>query len=226
MYKTVVLFGFSTTGKSTLLQYFKNHYRRKVIFIDTDKEVAKDYECHIYNIYLDLIEENDLIKRNKPIEYIKQAESALLKRLCEPWGQPRLIAAGPFINDKDNFDLFKKISKPEFYFFKIDAESVYDGLLFRHNQHIKEGLSSDPFFGCWDHGVTKAYNPESKYYELLPKEIALEKIRESLDRQQIKYAELAGFNVYNALDYRKDSKFFNALKLSELVDKIKLSLQL
>ena len=223
MEKTVILLGFSTTGKSTILQYFKKNYRRKAYYIDTDKEISKDFECHIYNVYLDLMENQDPIERTAPIDYIEKKENYLLDKLCsEKLDKPRLIAAGPFLHTRPNFDKFNNIAKPEYYFLEIDELSVYEGLLYRHQNQIKEGLDNDPYFGCWDLGVTKEF--KNGYYELLPKRIAIEKIKEMLNSVQYNYKQLADIRKYNALDYRKDSKNFNRIKLKILIHEIKNSL--
>ena len=222
--KTVVILGFSTTGKSSILDYFRENFNNKVDCLDTDSIVSKSYNNHIYNIFLELYETIDPIDRFRPINYIENAEDQLLIELCKDTIKPRLIAAGPFIPIRPNFKKFNDYVKPDYYFLKTDPEKVYQGLMYRHKVQIEKGLDKYSHFGCWDHNVTKVY--KNGKYEMLPKDKAIENISRHLDSMQKIYKKLANTNTFYACDLNKHFVFFKQNKYDEFVNKLMISLNI
>jgi shikimate kinase len=214
MSNTVVLLGFSTAGKSSLLEYFRKEYGEKIYYIDTDKLISAYHNGHIFNVYLDLFEQDDPEARRRPLDYIVKRENEILEKLSEPSNRPRIIAAGPFLHTrKENFEKFNTIVKPAYFFLKVTPENVYSGLLDRHVR-IKKIVGDNPFFGCWDLYVTKRYNNDTRRYELLSEQDSLSKISSLLAGCQERYKELAGINVYDSIELRDENsntrnKFFN-----------------
>lgn len=223
MTKTIVLLGFSTTGKSRILNDLKTKRLVNVDFIDTDTEIAKNHDGHIYNVFIDLFDSSDPIDRKKSLTYIENSEKRIIDNLCKYSTQNRLIAPGPFLPFRQNFQKFINFSHPEFIFLKTDAENVYNGLIKRHERQIKEGLDKYPHFGCWDLDVTKGY--QNGRYILLPKQIAINNIRLLLDSAQQFYKSLAVDNEFDSLELNKYSVSFNKEKYDAFIQMIENKLK-
>lgn len=90
---TVVLLGFSTAGKSTILKEFSKLHGGKVEAIDTDKRIAELDHGHIYDIFFERVSE---AYREAALKYIERREGEVLDNISAT-SKPRLIAAGPSI---------------------------------------------------------------------------------------------------------------------------------
>lgn len=104
MSRVIILFGFCTAGKSTILKELKERLNKdnlQVIDIDTDAKISKEYGNHIYNIYISFYKERGDGRENinDALEYIEKKEREILIRLtdkCSGSNIPYIIAPGLF----------------------------------------------------------------------------------------------------------------------------------
>lgn len=189
MNRVIILFGFCTAGKSTILRVLKENLFKDGIDIkdiDTDKRISeKKYGGHIYNIYEKLYEnEGDGEKNIKvALDYIKNEEEKLLEKLaieCSESKIPFIIAPGPFlVIRKPQWSDFCKTVNPVCYYLTLTPNEVYEGLINRRNKQLEfSEISKSECFGCWDVGVTTHY--VNGKYEELPKKQALENISNNM----------------------------------------------
>lgn len=151
----VILLGFSTAGKSTVLERFQNAYTAEQLnTVDTDKRVGAAFGGNIFKIFQ---QEGNVSgdDTTEALRLIKLRENEILLSLIDE-RSPCLIAAGPALPSRENFPLFLQ-SGAECILLNTTAEVVYDGLVRRHEKHVADGLDRDPNFGCWDKGTSKAY---------------------------------------------------------------------
>lgn len=209
---TVVLMGFSTSGKSTILKYFKDHYRKKIQTLDTDKQIAKDHGGHIYNVFFDKVKGNN--DRKESLDFIEQREREILTSLSSTANTARLIAAGPCLpcREKQRVTFVEKV-RPVCIHLELTADEVYKGLIDRRNRHIDKGLNRHPYFGCWDYDVTTTY--KNGKYVLLPKNIAINNINRHMKKPVEIYNKCCQERKYRARQLKKYSKlrdeFFNQI---------------
>jgi len=151
---TVVLMGYSTSGKSTILRDMEKNFGDCLQTIDTDDEVALDFDGHIYNVYLRL---TNVGNRQKALDHIKKKEEQLLANLYLT-NTPRLMAAGPALPSRTEWNSFVKRVNPICFYLEITAREVYDGLRWRRCRHLELlKIRDDRNFGCWDEGTTTKY---------------------------------------------------------------------
>lgn len=151
---TVVLMGYSTSGKSTILRNLKSKLKDRLEVVDTDEEIAGEDE-HIYNVYLRRTEGSN---RQGALVHIKEQEEQILNSL-DPQDAPRLIAAGPALPSRtEAWDSFVARVKPVCFYLEITAQEVREGLCWRRCKHLElVEIRDDPSFGCWDEGTTTEY---------------------------------------------------------------------
>jgi len=207
---TVVLVGFSTTGKSTILREIENQYGNLVKTIDTDEVIAREWGNHIFNIYLDLVEGRE---RNKAIKYIKKREEEILGGFVAEQN-PCLIAAGPGLPlRKEDWAAFLNRVKPVCIFLKMSADQIYYGLIKRRAKHQQiESIVSKNAFGSWDEGVITRFC-DGKWVPVDPED-AIANIQKLLDERLEFYPKDA--EVIDAAELRnKDGavykKFYKCL---------------
>ena len=177
MPRTVLLTGFSTAGKSTLLKQLKT----EVNTIDSDEQVARVLGCdHIYDVFMEH-------GPKYAIELIEKAENEFLKSFSNQNEESIIIAAGPFLMLRDEWDAFYKARSPFIVHLVIREDDVYEGLLRRRNDQKKQLLQSNPHFGSWDNDVTTTLS-EGIFVDL-PKDKALENIRTHLKGVTAKYLQ-------------------------------------
>jgi shikimate kinase len=172
----IVLLGFSTTGKSSILRDFKEEFEDAIDTIDSDAWLAKDYDSHIYNVYLRLRKEQDT---RPAIDFIAQREREFLTSM-NPCEKPTLLAAGPFLSSHgQEWSRFLERVNPICFYLEKEAEHVLCGLLERHYRHRqKPQIAEDPGFGCWDEGSTTDFSEDR--WVLLPWKQALENTRNNM----------------------------------------------
>lgn len=204
---TVVLLGFSTTGKSTILGDFANEFRDEDLqTIDTDKQIvipeyaATEKDAHIYLVFNKLVNGCD---RKNAVEYIERREEEVLE-LLKPVKHPRLIAAGPAVPSRKEWKNFMQRVNPFCFYLEKTAEEVYQGLLKRREKFPKE-ISERADFGSWDEDViTKCENGK---WLLIPKSEAITNITKHMtplvkiyqsDSQGRKYRSLEILNDTNS----------------------------
>jgi hypothetical protein len=93
---------------------------------------------------------------------------------------------------------FVRRKTPTIFLLDLTSEEAYDGLMKRRERHEEIGISKRPGFGCWDEGVLTTY--DNGQWVLLPKEVALEKIKTLLARAVMRYKQYCGDRVYKARD--------------------------
>lgn len=164
----VLLTGFSIAGKSTLLKPCKKFVK----CIDTDELVAEraGFE-HIYDIFM-------ARGPKEATHLIEQKENEILHSLSNLDEEPLLIAAGPFLMIRENWESFHEKRNPFVVHLMIDEKNVYRGLMGRRNNQMKKMDQSNPFFGSWDNDVTTTMNGE-KYIDV-PQDEALQNIKKHL----------------------------------------------
>jgi shikimate kinase len=208
---TVVLLGFSTAGKSTILSDFETKYPQ-LQTIDTDQRIARDHRGHIYQVYLDLVSGSD---RQPALDYIDEKERVILKSIQVSAG-PRLIAAGPFLPLRNpEWDDFLGRVHPLCLHLDLDPSDVYDGLISRRCEHLKDqAIVNHPAAGSWDEGVTTEYQ-HGKWVDV-PREKALENISKLMQGPFSVYKKYSGGRDFNAIDIRKDpaakDRFYEIVK--------------
>jgi len=191
MSKIVLITGFSTAGKSTLLKELKNQVRS----IDSDEEVARVLGCaHIYEVFMKHGPE-------RSIKLIENAENDLLSSISNEKGQKILIAAGPFLMLRERWEHFFKTHVPFIIHLVIQGEDVYNGLLRRRNDQKEKLDQNNPYFGSWDNNVTTSLS--NGIYVDLPKETALANIRTHLVGATAKYIEFENVKL-DSIALRKD----------------------
>jgi hypothetical protein len=165
--KCVVLLGFSTTGKSTIIRYFKKNYPDAISTVDTDKQigevdpgttVSEDNEPHIYNVFLRFYDQESG-STARGLREIERREKNLLKTI-RLGKKPLLIGAGPFLpaRDPEWSGFVGRVHHPMFFYIEKTPEEVLQGLLNRRERHRTQSeLVNRPGFGCWDKDVTTEY---------------------------------------------------------------------
>lgn len=185
--KCVVLLGFSTTGKSTILSHFQEHHREALETIDSDTQISQADGGHIYNIFLHYRQGGST---TEAISTIENREREFLRTVM-PTTNQMLIASGPFlpIRQPDWRNFLDRVCPVCFYLDK-EPEDVLDGLLWRRTRHLKDiELASNPGFGCWDQGVTTDYR-DGRWVEL-DRVRALANVRSIMSRMVQIYRDLA-----------------------------------
>lgn len=192
---TIVLLGFSTAGKS----HYKGQLEKEYPHIDTadsDKYVAKEFG-NIYKIFTEL-------NRDKALRYIETKENEFLLNI--PESKNILIAAGPALVARANFNRFHQTHNPEYFYLKREPENIYNDLIKRHYEQLKiEELASNESFGCWDLDVTKEFR--NKKYILIEKDLAISNITRHLSQLERFYSTLAQKNVIDADKLRSDQNY-------------------
>ncbi|MEW6127708.1 MAG: hypothetical protein AB1757_11780 [Acidobacteriota bacterium] len=206
---TVVLLGFSTTGKSTILKDFASRYSSyNLETIDTDRRIPiPDYakteeDAHIYTVFNQLVKGQD---RSKALRYIEKREREILNSL-QPGKNPQIVAAGPALASREpEWTKFTKRVNPVCFYLEKTAEEVYEGLLNRRNDKKKfpKKVRERADFGSWDEDVITEYE-NGKWVEI-PKVRAIANItRHMKPLIQIYEAHSSG-RKYKSLDLQRNS---------------------
>lgn len=185
--KCVVLLGFSTTGKSSILGDFREQLGDVVDTLDSDQQVSEQDGGHIYNVYLRF---RDGYNTDPSIHEIERREREFL-RTFEPVAKPLLLASGPFLPIREpEWSAFVEQVRPVFFYLQKNPEEVLKGLLVRRARHQENpDLASDPGFGCWDQGITTEFRDGR--WVLIDRAVALQNIRTNMARMVAIYASLA-----------------------------------
>ncbi len=239
MHRVIILFGFCTAGKSTILKDIKKRIERdniQIIDKDTDAEISKKYNRHIYNIYMSFYEDykdkyykgikipeckNSKFNNKDANEYIDKKEREILVKLtdeCFESNIPYIIAPGPFlVTRKPQWGYFRENIKPICYYFKLTAEEAFRGLICRRERQLKYSkIGKSASFGCWDDGSITKY--EKGKYVLLSSEEALENIKRNMNEPCKIFEDLSGKNrTFLVEDIRKNyndlmNKLYNSIK--------------
>lgn len=151
----VVLLGFSTTGKSSILRDFREHHGGAVDTLDSDEQVSQPDGGHIYSTFLRFRAGRNT---TPSLQVIERREREFL-RTAGPTARPLLLASGPFLPIREpEWSGFVGRVRPVFFYLQKSPEEVLAGLLERRRGHLQDRkLTADPGFGCWDQGVTTDY---------------------------------------------------------------------
>lgn len=185
--KCVVLLGFSTTGKSTILRHFREHHGEALETLDSDTQISQPDGGHIYNIFLRYRQGGSTAAA---ISTIENRERELLRTVM-PTTNQMLIASGPSLPIRQpDWRYFLDRVCPVCFYLDKEPEDVLDGLLWRRTQHLKDtALASNPGFGCWDQGVTTEYS-DGRWVEL-DRDRALANVRSIMSCMVQIYRDLA-----------------------------------
>lgn len=202
--KSIVLLGFSTTGKSTIINRFIKDYGNRLTAIDSDKEVSKQYDGHIYNLFLSL---RMGTSTRHALDEIATRERDFLRNV-DNGDRPLLVAAGPAVPSRDpEWHDFVTRLRPCCLYLKKTAEDVLDGLRNRRDQHSSDpGLASDPGFGCWDNDVTT--QPQDGKWVLVDTRKALANIRRHMQPLAVLYEQYSS-QTFCWPQYRDDPQELN-----------------
>lgn len=196
--KQVIFIGFSTTGKSTLINNLSIKFPNRIKF-DTDEEIAKNFGGSIANIYYS----NENI--NDTHSYINNQESTVLINLMNT-SNNLMIAAGPGIPLRSEYSTYVKTKQPHIVLIERPAEDIYRGLLERRNNMKKETVHQRKEFGIWDVDVMV-----DKKLEEFSKEIAIKNIQSLLDQRQDYYNKFSPIRI-------KSSDIFNGSLPNSLLE--------
>ncbi|MFM9952190.1 MAG: hypothetical protein ACKV1O_29940 [Saprospiraceae bacterium] len=187
----VILIGFSTTGKSTIRR--KINVPIGVESLDSDEEISKDYNSHIYNLFIENHNNEDPIKRTELMDKISHNEDLFIAYLKET-SKPYIAALGPNIHTRSNWNNYYVTQKPFTIFLKADVDTVYRGLIDREDKIISK-FPNHPAFGNWNHGVIREYNPKTNRYERLSEEFSKRNIAKLIVVNEERYSEIADLTV-------------------------------
>ena len=209
---TVVLLGFSTAGKSSILRAFKDRYGDDLETIDTDESVASRHRGHIYNIFIEMTEGGDTMPA---LRYIERKEDEVLKSIKESI-LPRLIAAGPWVPVRDEWEPFVTRVSPICFYLQKTVQEVYKGLKDRRKRHRAQGVNESKVFGCWDEGIMSRHqvaNGKHSWPEMSPKS-AVPKIKVNLDHLEQTYKRYAEGRVYRIAHKEVEEPLYQEIALS------------
>jgi shikimate kinase len=144
---TVVLLGFSCSGKSTVVEQTTKKQLNTVESKDSDEWVAEPYGGHIYDIFFGL-------GRQEALRVIERREREFLLSFT-PSTTRCLIAAGPAVPSRDpEWQSFVARVQPEFLYLELTPDEALTRLRKRRRHHSEDPrLANQLGFGSWDEGV-------------------------------------------------------------------------
>jgi shikimate kinase len=214
----IILLGFSTTGKSSIIKEIKTRIdESKIKLCDSDKFISSRYSGHIYELYLDNFEENDPILRTKVTNLINQLENQFLDQLIGYAGT-YICAFGPNIHIRNNFDKYFLSHKPLTIFFKADLDTVYKSLIRRESDH-SEVVGNKKGFACWNQGVTRFFNFKTGLYESLSEHESKVKIKELIQINENQYSKYCDYEFDSTSIFDWHPNYDKNIK-KELIDLI------
>ncbi len=183
MKKTILLIGFSTTGKSSLLKRAQKKAENpdSILTVDTDSIISEPYGGSIADIFYKY-------GRHKALEIIEKVECDFLQSFKASPLKPSIIAAGPAIPIRSPYyDEFIRRIQPEIILLEKSAEEIYQSLQERSHRMKEEQKEKHqrPDFGIWDIGVMTRVQGD----EIVPetKEKAIKNIQTQLMQRDSYY---------------------------------------
>lgn len=189
----IILMGFSTTGKSTILKELKKVVSSNIILIDSDKEISKNYSERICNLFIQNHDKFDPIQRFKIMSEISTKENLFIEELNLLKGN-YIVALGPNVHIRSNWKNYFETKKPFIIFLKANACSVLEGLKFREKKLFHE-FGRHPAFGNWNHGVIREYNKATGDYQLLSDDISLYNISNLMKVNEDYYEQISDYTL-------------------------------
>ena len=176
--KCVVLLGFSTTGKSSLLGGLRKTHASSIDTIDSDKEIAKKDGGNIYRVFYNFYDA-DTGSTERALREVENREKEFVQT-AGPQTKPLLLAAGPCLPSRANWDAFMNRVHPVCFYLEKPAQAVLEDLLKRRQRHQADPkIANVHGFGCWDNDVTTRF--QDGEWVLLPEEEALENVVRHMD---------------------------------------------
>ncbi|MEP7128367.1 MAG: shikimate kinase [Chitinophagales bacterium] len=200
----ILLMGFSTTGKSSILEELKKEIGDSVKYIDSDSEISKNYNNHIFRLFIDKHTDEDPENRKDIMDEISNGENSFLKNLTE-FQDAYIAALGPNVHIRSNWNEYYSKTKSYVIFLKADVDTVYQGLI-RREDKLYPQFENNPAFGNWNQGVIRRYNPKTKLYERLSENEAKRNISQLIDVNENQYSKFANstFNANTLFKWHKD----------------------
>ncbi len=197
--RQIILIGFSTTGKSTLINKIVNQFPQREKH-DTDIEIAKDFGGSIANIYYS----NPVLEHT--YKQIQSLEEKILQAL-KLRNDNLIIAAGPAIPFKESFSDYVINKNPHVVLLEKPASEIYKSLLDRRNDMKKNPKHQRPDFGIWD--INVMVNEDLVEYS---KEQAIQKIQLLLEERRDGYNKYATLKL-NSIDIFNENLPSNLLQI-------------
>ena len=204
--RTVVLAGYSASGKSCFGQKIRKRFAskgRELEYRDSDEEIGKRCGDGIYACYIGMGYDAALV-------YIEERERFFLDSLRVS-DAPRLVVAGPNLPLRDSHshwsDFLERV-KPIVYYLKVSARMVRSRLADRESDILKAHpeLVNDKEFGSWNLGTLRRRDDAGKCI-LVPKDEAVERIREMMSEQVRRYkGAVTDDRTYDAKNLEKNSE--------------------
>lgn len=213
MEKTIILIGFSTTGKSSLIRKIKKvKGENSILTLDTDEEISKSYGGSISDIFYKF-------RRDNALNIIKSAENDFLRNYRPSHSKPTIIAAGPSIPCREDYEGFIGRIQPEIiYLHKNSAEEIYKSFLERiETMKMKDkDKHNNPKFGIWDIGVMTDFQ-NGKIIQI-SKEKAIENIEKLLRQNEQYYTRYPSQKIATELVFEKDDEL--PLEIEKILSKV------
>lgn len=198
MSKTVVLVGFSCSGKSTVGKAIAKACKEAAFPVelrDSDEEIGKANGGSIADIF---------VAKGRPaaIALIEDGERSFLNSL-KPSDSPRLVVTGPnFPLREPEWSHFLTRVDPIAYWLQVEPNTVYSRLKRRHDKYRKK-FDGEPNNGCWNEGILCDFT-NGRWLDL-EREEALRRLPKFMERQVELYsATVTGDRAYDSRELTKD----------------------
>lgn len=201
MSRTVVVLGYSTSGKSTIGKSVRKRWAdgsNGLEYRDSDEEIGKQCGGNIYRCYLDR-------DYRAALAFIENQERVFLKTLIDS-RPPCLVVAGPNLPLREpEWSAFLTKVKPIAYHFTITPELCYARLLGRQEKIATEH-GEDKRCGSWNLGSLCDWDMVSKRYVPVEPQIAIARLQKLMQENVRRYnLALSGDRAYDARDMEKSS---------------------
>lgn len=195
---TVVIIGYSASGKSTIGDEVRKRWRKTngnlLEYRDSDAEIGAKFDGHIYNAYLK--EDYDVA-----LELIEHREREFLDSLGLTQ-TPRLVVPGPNVPLRlPEWRRFLDRVEPVVYHFTVTPEMCRLRLAGREEK-IARNHGSSPRFGSWNNGSLRDWSEEEGRYVPVPEIREVNRRLESLMADNLRaYEAVADISrTYDAQD--------------------------
>lgn len=185
MGKTVVLVGFSCSGKSTVGEEIEKKFLTNIDILDSDKMISAKYGSDIAEIFLNH-------EREDAVALIEGEERKILDEI-HPKGNPCLVVAGPNLVLRDpQWEDFLARNNPVVFYLQVSPKMCYDRLKGRHDTYVKK-YANHPRrdrIGSWNKGILCDVDEHGEYQDFL-REDALKLIPVLMREQVLRYEKIS-----------------------------------
>lgn len=214
----IIIQGFSTTGKSSLLKDLEKIVSPEIVLLDSDNWISSDYNGHIYNLYIENTELSDPIYRNKAMNLIEEKENEFLVMAIQ-LKKPFIAALGPNVHTRSIWNEFLIRTQPYPIMLKANAFDVLKGLN-RREDIMPNDIRNKWNFGCWNYNVTRQFDKITSLYNHLPDKKSIENISRLIKVNEREYEKIAN-NIFLASNLFEWHRNFNSERRQEVLDLIK-----